>query len=513
MRTIIHPIIISFVLLFFTVQLAAQKTGNDGRPKKTIVYDAEDKGAVTSGNLSAGKFYRFSRKPDNIYPDTLPCHWSDGTKLTDEIIRVGQLLKEDAGVAWKGRSAIEIVVDLGRVQTLETVTVNGAIRPQFYALAPDKVTVFIRQTDKDKWKLFEGKNDLSIQKTVNVATFNVHIKGSETRSRYVKLVISPSAQKVKGTVMLVLDEISLFGKIKNTWRSVPANGCFHGAFPTSVAYTKEELAGRKGMVIDLFEQQVGKPLAMVLWYQGMAKGRNFSEIQQLREKYLKENYNGTRHLSVGWLPKELKPIAAGAYDDFFTAYFKDSVDPAVLKGMNDPVWIRPMNEFNGGWVPYGLDPATFVKAWRRMYNIAEQLGAAAHHIFVWSPNYLSFPDKDWNKMEKYYPGDQYVDWVGISSYPPGKKAARSEAMRYPFENIAEAYDKYACYKPFMISEGGFSADIDPVRWVKEWFEFKTKRPLVKAVIWENHNDRVISRSSEALKLYREMVQDEYWLAN
>lgn len=512
MRTV-NPLCLSLVLLFVAVRLAAQQPVSDRKPQQTIVYDAEDKGPVTAGNLSAGKFYRFSRQPENAYRDTLPCRWSDGTKLTDEAMPAGQLPNGPAGVAWKGRSTVAITVDLGRVQTLETVTVNGTIHPQLHALAPDKVTVFVRQTEKDKWKPFLDKNGLKGKITADVSTFKLQIKGSETSSRYVKLVIRPSAQKIKGSPMLALDEISLVGKIKNTWRSVPAKGCFHGAFPTSVAYTKEELAGRKGMVIDLFEQQVGKPLAMVLWYQGMAKGRNFSEIQQLREKYLGKNYKGTRHLSIGWLPKELKPIAAGAYDDFFTAYFKDSVDPAILKGMNDPVWIRPMNEFNGGWVPYGLDPVTFVKAWRRMYNIAEQLGAAAHHIFVWSPNYLSFPDKDWNKMEKYYPGDQYVDWVGISAYPPGKKAARNEAMRYPFENIAEAYDKYAHYKPFMISEGGFSADIDPVRWVREWFEFKTKRPLVKAVIWENHNDRVISRSSEALKLYREMVQDEYWLAN
>ncbi|MNH47946.1 hypothetical protein D3C79_1114460 [compost metagenome] len=56
------------------------------------------------------------------------------------------------------------------------------------------------------------------------------------------------------------------GKIKNTWRSVPAEGCFHEAFPTSVGYSKEELAWRKGMVVDLFEKQVGKQLSMVLWY-------------------------------------------------------------------------------------------------------------------------------------------------------------------------------------------------------------------------------------------------------
>jgi len=513
MRAIVNQIALCLIFLFPGIKVMGQESLNITRSQKTTVYDAEDKGSVTPGNLSAGKFYRFLRKPVEIYPDTLPCRWSDGTKLTDEIISDGNDLKKDVGVAWKGRTPVGIVIDLGRLQTLETIKVVGTIKQQLNALAPDQVTVFVKQAEKDKWKPFESRNDPNERMQADVNSFGVLIKGDGVKSRYVKLLIKPSAQKVQGDIMMMLDEISLLGKIKNTWRSVPANGCFHGAFPTAVGYSKEVLAGRKGMVIDLFEKQVGKQLSMVLWYQGMAKGRRFSEIQQLREKYLKENYNGIRHLSVGWLPKELKPIATGVYDDFFTEYFKDAVDPAVLKGMNDPIWIRPMNEFNGGWVPYGLDPVTFVKAWRRMYNIAEQLGAASHHIFVWSPNYLSFPDKDWNKMERYYPGDQYVDWVGISSYPPGKKAAKSEAMRYPFENIAEAYDKYAHYKPFMISEGGFSEDIDPVRWVREWFEFKTKRPNVKAVIWENHNDRVISRSDEALKLYREMVQDEYWLAN
>lgn len=511
-RAVNYKAMLLGVFFVFALTTLAQKKGLNALAGSTIVYDAEDKGSLTSGNLSVGKFYRFSRQPEMAYADELPCKWSDGAKLTDEVITSGMDLKTEGYVGWKGNRELEITIDLGRAQTLEKVNVNGVLSSKMNAQAPVRISVFVKAAQKDRWEAFSKESFDDKKQIEGHQSFAIDLKGNAVMARYVKLEIKPSSTAGK-LGLLLLDEISLWGKIKNTWRSVPANGCFHGAFPTAVGYSKEELGGRKGMVVDLFEKQVGKQLSMVLWYQGMAKGRPFSEIQRLRAQHLKENYQGVRHLSVGWLPKELKPIAAGAYDDFFAEYFKDSVDPAILKGMNDPIWIRPMNEFNGGWVAYGLDPDHFRKAWRRMYNIAEQLGAAAHHIFVWSPNYLSFPDKDWNKMERYYPGDQYVDWVGISSYPPGKKAARTEAMRYPFENIAEAYDKYAHYKPFMISEGGFSADIDPVRWVKEWFEFKTARPLVKAVIWENHNDRVISRSDKALELYRKMVQDEYWLAN
>jgi hypothetical protein len=505
-----------FLSLCFLILLGssvmAQKMTSNTKVIGNIVYDAENKGSVTAGNLSIGKFYRFSREPDTTYKDEYPNNWSDGAKLTDEVLNTGPELNTAQYVGWKGTRDLEITVDLGRIQSLEKLNVNGMASVQLNAQEPVGAAVFVKQEKNGKWVLFAKQNFANNKASTGNKPFSIEVGGPAIKARFVKLVLKPSSIGGKSGLIL-LDELSLLGKIKNTWRSVPAEGCFHGAFPTSVGYSKEELAGRKGMVVDLFEKQVGKQLSMVLWYQGMAKGRDFLEIQKHRENHLTKDYNGVRHLSIGWLPKELKPLATGGYDEFFTKYFKDSVDPAILKGMNDPIWIRPMNEFNGGWVPYGLDPVTFRKAWRRMYNIAEQLGAASHHIFVWSPNYLSFPDKDWNKMEKYYPGDQYVDWVGISSYPPGKKAAKSEDMRYPIENIKEAYEKYAHYKPFMISEGGFSDDIDPVRWVREWFEFKTKRPNVKAVIWENHNDRVIARSAEALELYRKMVQDKYWLAN
>jgi hypothetical protein len=71
-------------------------------------------------------------------------------------------------------------------------------------------------------------------------------------------------------------------------------------------------------------------------------------------------------------------------------------------------------------------------------------------------------------------------------------------------------------KPVMISEGGFgSADCDNKLWVQEWFELEKTHPRVKAVVWENHNsgayERRIHLDPEALALYKELVQNDYWL--
>ncbi len=509
-------IVLPCVLLAFSCKqenLTTDSLVKTVKPTAYVAYDREDKGILTPGNLSVGKFYRYSRQPGAAHLDKLPCDWSDGSRLTDEVVSIdGNTVKADNYVGWAGKDAIEITFDIGRVHHLENVNLHGLVNATENAMLPSHVYVYAKEQINDRWMLFGFNKDFSSLKQTKASyLYNLVVSGKEIKGRYIKLIVTPNVEATP-TSKIFLDEVNLMGKIKNTWRNVPENGILHGAFPTAVGFTKEQLGTRTGMVVDIFEKEVGKKLSMVLWYQGMAEGRNFQEIQNYRNVQLKAGYNGNRFLSIGWLPTtKLDPIVEGEYDSYFKQYFTDAVNPDILNGIKDPIWLRPMNEFNGGWVSYGLKPDEYRKAWRRMYNIAEQIGAAAQHIFVWSPNYLSFPNEEWNKMEKYYPGDQYVDWVGLSSYPPSLGASSSEAIRYPIENIAEAYEKYAHYKPFMISEGGYSESVDPVRWVKEWFEFKTKRPHVKAVIWENHNDRAISLHPAALELYRSLVQDDYWL--
>jgi hypothetical protein len=508
-------LLLSFVLLAFSCKqddLTTSTLTTAGANPTYIRYDNEDKGSLTPGNLSVGKFYRYSRQPDPAYSDIYPCDWSDGSRLTDEAIATsGNTLVADNYVGWSGNEKVDITFDIGRPHLLRNLNINGLVNDAANALLPTRVDVYIKEGANSRWLLFGSNKDLSgLQQTKASYLYHIVVSGKETKGRYIKLIVTPNAAAAESSKLL-LDEVNLMGRIKNTWRYVPEKGILHGAFPTAVGFSPEQLGTRTGMVVDIFEKEVGKKLSMVLWYQAMTEGRNFQEIQNYRNNQLKVGYDGNRFLSIGWLPTELLPLAEGGYDAFFTKYFTDAVNPDILNGIKDPIWLRPMNEFNGGWVAYGLKPDLYRKAWRRMYNIAEQTGAAAQHIFVWSPNYLSFPNEEWNKMQKYYPGDQYVDWVGLSCYPPSLGASSSEAIRYPIENIAEAYNLYAHYKPFMISEGGYSESVDPVRWVKEWFDFKTMRPNVKAVIWENHNDRAISLHPEALELYRSLIKDDYWL--
>jgi mannan endo-1,4-beta-mannosidase len=73
-----------------------------------------------------------------------------------------------------------------------------------------------------------------------------------------------------------------------------------------------------------------------------------------------------------------------------------------------PVLWRPLHEAEGGWFWWGAKgPEPFKKLWRLLYHRLTEV----HHIhnLIWV--YSSGTNPEW------YPGDEYVDVVGIDAYP------------------------------------------------------------------------------------------------
>ena len=84
-------------------------------------------------------------------------------------------------------------------------------------------------------------------------------------------------------------------------------------------------------------------------------------------------------------------------------------------------YIRFAHEMNGAWYPWaptlgsGGNPASdYINMWQRVRNIFSYRGMGSTHLqWIWSINSnpsLAYPP------EQLYPGDNYVDWVGISGY-------------------------------------------------------------------------------------------------
>ncbi|KAJ3021118.1 UNVERIFIED_CONTAM: hypothetical protein HDU68_009793 [Siphonaria sp. JEL0065] len=158
------------------------------------------------------------------------------------------------------------------------------------------------------------------------------------------------------------------------------------------------------------------------------------------------------------------------------------------------VMVRFAPEFNGNWFSYGQQPTRFVKEFRRIVTAIRKVTNRV--AFVWAPNAgnnypfggplaaaeISVLDTNKNgqldlgddPFTAYWPGSEYVDWVGLSLYwkgdattgtPPHDNSVNPATyweqmvqgggnfgvnQAYPFYDMfAKTYNK-----PLMMPEGG-----------------------------------------------------------
>ena len=489
--------------------------------EEEVLTDAE--AVVPSGlyNLSAGKFYLLNSEPISSQKDAFPIEpWSSGTLLTDE----DATGSSKGCVAWRAQEA-EVVVDLGSLREIEALKIHGVENANLSIQCPAKVEVYIRKNDTESWTKLNGSLSFNAQTENPDEGIWGEMNFTKSKARYVKCVLfSADDQQNMG-----VDEIVVIGGFQTDPKYVPSEGCYHGAFNNNTSFADNTdpsiVVNYKSCPIDTYEAQVGKQLSIMLWYQGVCDSNNkptrmFSEMQGVRESYTGVNFDGKyRFFIYGWLPDQYtsKQLAEGVLDEYYKAYFKEIADHPEYMDLG-PVWFRPANEMNSNWLQYGGDPKNYVKYWRRMYNIAEQYGLTDFNVFVWSPNDVTFNSTNHVMpeavMHDYWPGEIYVDWVGVSCYPTSLAG-----LVWPEDLIEEVYTLGKRYgKPMMVSEGAYGKQVQDSKkaeWVRAYFE-ALKKYGFKATIWENHEtdangDRRIHTHPTALETYKEIIKDSYWL--
>lgn len=184
---------------------------------------------------------------------------------------------------------------------------------------------------------------------------------------------------------------------------------------------------------------------------------------------------------------QLPDIAAGAFDEHFRNWAIDA------KRHGRRVLLRFGFEFNGDWFTWGQKPDQFIKAWRRIKTIFNDVGAD-NVEWVWAANVTSHPQGPQNDMTRYYPGRDYVDWVAVDGYnwgdhyqPWHRWKSFEETFRGPLDRFAELYPK----KPVMIAEFGCPEDTPgrKATWIREAHHALQERPQVRAVVWFNFDKR------------------------
>lgn len=119
--------------------------------------------------------------------------------------------------------------------------------------------------------------------------------------------------------------------------------------------------------------------------------------------------------SLPMLPEDrnvtLADGAAGKFDDLFRNYAT-----LLVKHGHGASTIRIGWEFNGNWYPWAAsrDPQSWVIYWRRIVT-AMRAVPGANFEFDWNPA------STWSKLDAatVYPGDDYVDIIGLDVYNGG----------------------------------------------------------------------------------------------
>lgn len=179
-----------------------------------------------------------------------------------------------------------------------------------------------------------------------------------------------------------------------------------------------------------------------------------------------------------------------------------------------PIFVSSMREMNGDWYPWGQNQRTFKNIWRYMWQIFEDTGANEYATWVWEI-YCPLPRSNIDEPERYYPGDQYVDWIGLSTYSRTRfrsgNQSFSELTNQTYTNMRTMHS----FKPIMMAEFGKTRESDQYRWLKDAFKTIKSLPGMKAAIFFNHSNVELSDdhtlTDESFAVYAEILKDPYFI--
>jgi mannan endo-1,4-beta-mannosidase len=145
----------------------------------------------------------------------------------------------------------------------------------------------------------------------------------------------------------------------------------------------------------------------------------------------------------------LDEIVAGSHNDYIAAMARE------MRDFGKRVLLRFGHEMNLYRYSWGQKSSNYIHAWRRVHEIFRVEGAN-NVEWVWCPNVRGPVNPDLPALREFYPGDEYVDWLGLDGY--NWAAARNDPW-FSFsevfsESLAELRDTVNSEKEVIICEYG-----------------------------------------------------------
>jgi beta-mannanase len=173
-------------------------------------------------------------------------------------------------------------------------------------------------------------------------------------------------------------------------------------------------------------------------------------------------------------------ILGGRYDAYIRAW------AAGLRDAGGAVLLRLDHEMNGNWYSWspgvnGQTAAGYVAVWRHVHDIFAAAGAT-NVQWVWSPN-IAFPGSA--PLAGLYPGDAYVDRVGIDGYNWG-----ASDRAHTWQSFAGVFDATLSQVAALTSRPTMIAEVastemggDKAAWIGDFFAGLARRPAISGFVW------------------------------
>ena len=306
-----------------------------------------------------------------------------------------------------------------------------------------------------------------------------------------------------------------FGKVHE-----PQNGALLGAFAEGepLAHDKNDIENK--FYVRDFKNVAGKDHGVYLLY--YPYGTKLSHYES--------------HLSRAAKEGKIIELALEPYSGLHMVYNNTSYLIELAKDMEAHEcdfmlrFANEMNDNSNGW--YTTDAQAYIDAFRYVADIFRKYAPSVP--IVWSP--LWYPP---NNIDMYYPGDEYVDYVGMSSYQSWLSSVdpmgEDQDRRRWSQQLDFFYKKYASKKPMIIAEGGASYR-NPWTWednlsdyaayqIKDFYTYLPMRyPNIKMVVYFDYDGIKADGTQEPYayrfttnqsmwNAYKSAIQDKYYLTD
>lgn len=266
-----------------------------------------------------------------------------------------------------------------------------------------------------------------------------------------------------------------------------------------------------GQEIAAFNALVQKDLAIVMYFMDWrVSGQNGSYFDKFLVDKIRTTFgNNSPAIMLTWLPAAgkkpgcirdytnaipLNDIIAGACDNYIRGFAK------AIKARPERYLLRfapEMNISDSTYWPghYNQRADTFIQMWRHVHDVfmSENVGNVE---WVWAISFWSYPAIDWNDRNMYYPGNEYLDWIGIDGY----NWYTSLGLRWmTFSDIYDAANynnvlrdlacRYA--KPQIIAEFGSVEGPGGTQtksyWIQDAYNAIPQYPFMRGIVWLNEH--------------------------